>query len=148
MSTEAPPRKNEGRRLLTGPGAISSDGPEPIDDASETYTLEEGINAVGVGKFQNLLMLYVGFAWMSDAMEMMLLSFLGPEVSGYCAVLTAEVAATTLHFIAGKRLHHGLGHVDMRCKLVVGCLAWGADGCDECHACNAQKHRLELGSTW
>lgn len=78
---ERPPtQKNEGRRLLTGPGVVSSDALEPIENASETYTLEQGINAAGVGRFQNWLMLYVGFAWMSDAMEMMLLSFLGPEV--------------------------------------------------------------------
>ncbi|GMH42232.1 hypothetical protein BSKO_10151 [Bryopsis sp. KO-2023] len=48
--------------------------------STETYTLEEAINSLGMGLFQFLLMVYVGFAWMSDAMEMMLLSFLGPAV--------------------------------------------------------------------
>ena len=35
----------------------------------------------GFGKFQWLMLLYTGLAWCADAMEMMLLSFLGPAVS-------------------------------------------------------------------
>lgn len=75
----SPSKKYEGKRLLAGSG-VASDGREPIEDTSGTYTLEEGITSVGGGLFQTLLMIYVGFGWMSDAMEMMLLSFLGPGV--------------------------------------------------------------------
>lgn len=49
-------------------------------ESGQTYHLEEAIDALGVGKFHWLLLLYVGFAWSADAMEMMLLSFLGPSV--------------------------------------------------------------------
>lgn len=35
----------------------------------------------GFGRFQWLMLLYTGLAWCADAMEMMLLSFLGPAVS-------------------------------------------------------------------
>lgn len=45
-----------------------------------TYTFEEGLDAAGIGLYQWLLMLYVGFAWICDSMEMMLLSFLAPAV--------------------------------------------------------------------
>lgn len=34
----------------------------------------------GFGRFQVVLLLYCGCAWAADAMEMMLLSFLGPAV--------------------------------------------------------------------
>ena len=47
----------------------------------EGFTIDEALNSLGLGKFQWLLMLYVGMAWFGDAMEMMLLSFLSPEVS-------------------------------------------------------------------
>lgn len=36
--------------------------------------------SAGFGWFQVLLLLYAGLAWAADAMEMMLLSFLGPAV--------------------------------------------------------------------
>ena len=34
--------------------------------------------SIGFGRFQWLLLLYTGFAWMADAMEIMLLSYLAP----------------------------------------------------------------------
>jgi len=36
--------------------------------------------SAGFGVFQLLLLFYAGLAWAADAMEMMLLSFLGPAV--------------------------------------------------------------------
>ena len=39
------------------------------------------MHIAGFGKFQWLMLLYTGLAWCADAMEMMLLSFLGPAVS-------------------------------------------------------------------
>jgi MFS family permease len=35
---------------------------------------------MGFGKFQILLMIYAGIAWMGESMELMLLSFIGPSV--------------------------------------------------------------------
>ena len=49
----------------------------------------------GVGRFQLLMLLYVGFAWMADAMEMMILSFLGPAVSPFS--LTIPISAASPH---------------------------------------------------
>ncbi|GAB1602604.1 synaptic vesicle 2-related protein-like, partial [Argonauta hians] len=49
----------------------------------ETYTLQEAIDRIGFGKFQIKLSILTGFAWMSDAMEMMILSILSPAL--HCA---------------------------------------------------------------
>lgn len=38
-------------------------------------------HSVGLGKFQWALLFYAGLAWLSDAMEMMIISLLGPAVS-------------------------------------------------------------------
>jgi len=49
----------------------------------------------GFGKFQWLMLLYTGLAWCADAMEMMLLSFLGPAVSStYHFVLIINIWRT------------------------------------------------------
>lgn len=53
----------------------------PATGSFETYSFEQGLDAAGLGLYQYLLLLYVGFAWICDAMEMMLLSFLAPAVS-------------------------------------------------------------------
>lgn len=45
-----------------------------------TYTLDEAYSKIGFGPCQCLMFLFVGIAWAGDGMEMMLLSFLGPEV--------------------------------------------------------------------
>lgn len=44
------------------------------------YTLDEAISSLGIGRFQWLALAYAGFGWMSDSMELMLLSFIGPAV--------------------------------------------------------------------
>lgn len=43
-------------------------------------TKNQRVLLAGFGWFQLLLLLYTGLAWAADAMEMMLLSFLGPAV--------------------------------------------------------------------
>ena len=44
------------------------------------YTVDEALDCIGFGKFQVIMVVFAGFAWFSDAMEVMLLSFLGPSV--------------------------------------------------------------------
>ena len=48
-----------------------------------TYTVDDAVNALGFGRFQMFMLVYTGMAWTSDAMEMMLLSFIGPAVRCY-----------------------------------------------------------------
>ncbi|CAD7696865.1 unnamed protein product [Ostreobium quekettii] len=83
---EASPKRSDGSKLIS-PFQTLSDEPfsEQRGDEeaaarpagpSPTYTVEDALNAIGFGWFQGLMMLYTGFAWMSDAIEMLLLSFI------------------------------------------------------------------------
>ena len=46
----------------------------------ETYTTDDALTVMGFGKFQALVLAYSGMGWVAEAMEVMLLSFLGPVV--------------------------------------------------------------------
>ncbi|XP_006650328.1 organic cation/carnitine transporter 7-like [Oryza brachyantha] len=46
----------------------------------ETYTTDEALEHMGFGKFQVLVLVYAGMGWAVEAMEIMLLSFVGPLV--------------------------------------------------------------------
>ncbi|RLN15695.1 hypothetical protein C2845_PM02G06970 [Panicum miliaceum] len=46
----------------------------------ETYTTDDALTVMGFGKFQALVLAYAGMGWVAVAMEVMLLSFLGPVV--------------------------------------------------------------------
>lgn len=58
--------------------ATSMSDPLALQQTPTQYTVTEAIDFIGFGKFQWLMLLYTGLAWCADAMEMMLLSFLGP----------------------------------------------------------------------
>lgn len=45
-----------------------------------TYTTDDALAAMGFGKFQALVLAYAGMGWVAEAMEVMLLSFVGPLV--------------------------------------------------------------------
>ncbi|CAI0380065.1 unnamed protein product [Linum tenue] len=44
------------------------------------YNVDEALLSVGFGKFQIFVCLYAGMGWISEAMEVMILSFIGPSV--------------------------------------------------------------------
>jgi hypothetical protein len=46
----------------------------------ETYTTDDALSMMGFGKFQALVLFYAGMGWVAEAMELMLLSFLGPFI--------------------------------------------------------------------
>ncbi|CAL4943307.1 unnamed protein product [Urochloa decumbens] len=46
----------------------------------ETYTTDDALTIMGFGKSQALVLAYAGMGWVAEAMEVMLLSFLGPVV--------------------------------------------------------------------
>ncbi|KAM3260082.1 hypothetical protein ACQJBY_051383 [Aegilops geniculata] len=46
----------------------------------ETYTTDDALSAMGFGKFQALVLAYAGMGWVVEAMELNLLSFVGPLV--------------------------------------------------------------------
>uniref|UniRef100_A0A4W5NEB7 Synaptic vesicle 2-related protein n=1 Tax=Hucho hucho TaxID=62062 RepID=A0A4W5NEB7_9TELE len=67
----------------------------PTDD---TFMVEDAVEAIGFGKFQWKLSILTGLSWMADAMEMMILSILAPQLhcewrlpSLWVALLTSAV---------------------------------------------------------
>ncbi|XP_078679986.1 synaptic vesicle 2-related protein-like isoform X3 [Branchiostoma floridae x Branchiostoma belcheri] len=48
--------------------------------SADTFTVEDAVEAIGFGRFQIKLSVLSGLAWMADAMEMMILSILSPQL--------------------------------------------------------------------
>ncbi|GAV04098.1 hypothetical protein RvY_14429-2 [Ramazzottius varieornatus] len=69
--------------------------PDPA--APPTFTVDQAVDKIGFGKFQLKLSCLAGFAWMADAMEMMILSILSPalkcewELDGWQQALVTTV---------------------------------------------------------
>jgi hypothetical protein len=57
--------------------------------------VNEALDSGGFGRFHWLLLIYVGLAWMSDALEMMLLSYLGPALRCEWGLTPIDEAAVT-----------------------------------------------------
>ncbi len=47
---------------------------------TDTFTVDQAVNATGFGKFQVKLSLVTGLSWMADSMEMMILSIISPAI--------------------------------------------------------------------
>ena len=47
---------------------------------SDTFTVDQAVNATGFGRFQVKLSLITGLSWMADSMEMMILSIISPAL--------------------------------------------------------------------
>ncbi|CAF2261310.1 unnamed protein product [Rotaria magnacalcarata] len=71
-------------------------------ETTATYSLEECINHIGLGKYQWRLITILGFCSMADAVEMMLLAILGPAITCYWPDVTKiQMAALTTGVFAG-----------------------------------------------
>jgi MFS family permease len=71
-------------------------------DTGVTYSLEECINYIGLGRFQWRLITILGFCSMADAVEMMLLAILGPALTCYWPNVTEiQIASLTTGVFAG-----------------------------------------------
>ncbi|CAM0902681.1 unnamed protein product [Alopecurus aequalis] len=53
---------------------------EDNKSASDTYTVDDALVSSGFGRYQMLILSYAGIGLIAEAMEMMLLSFVGPSV--------------------------------------------------------------------
>ena len=74
--------KPEDRRLLR-PDTPKIRSMEKNEEArlfllSETFTVDKAVEQLGFGKFQFLLSLLCGLAWVVDAMEVMILAIISP----------------------------------------------------------------------
>ncbi|CAF1574579.1 unnamed protein product, partial [Adineta steineri] len=71
-------------------------------DTSATYTLEECVNYIGLGKFQWRLFSIISFSTMADAAEVLLLIILGPALQCYWPHITdIRIAALTTCVFSG-----------------------------------------------
>ena len=74
------------------------------------YTVDEALTAMGFGKFQVLGLIYAGMGWLTEAMEMMLLSFIGPTVQSEWGLSSDEESLISSAVFAG---------------MIVGAYLWG-----------------------
>ncbi|MBA0610570.1 hypothetical protein Godav_011395, partial [Gossypium davidsonii] len=59
--------------------------------AAGLYTLDEALETVGFGKFQGFVLGYAGLGWFAEAMEIMILSFIGQAVKSEKGFLTISM---------------------------------------------------------
>jgi len=76
----------------------------------ETYTTDDALTLIGFGKFQALVLTYAGMGWLTEAMEVMLLSFLGPVVREEWNVSPQDESLLSSVVFAG---------------MLIGACAWG-----------------------
>ncbi|XP_059636508.1 organic cation/carnitine transporter 7-like [Cornus florida] len=77
---------------------------------SHEYTLDEALIAVGFGKYQILVLLYAGLGYSSEAMEVMILSFVGPAVKSEWGLSSTEESLISTVVFAG---------------MLIGAYSWG-----------------------
>ncbi|KAG5676991.1 hypothetical protein PVAND_006782 [Polypedilum vanderplanki] len=70
----------------------------------DTFTVAQAVNALGFGWFQVKLSLFVGLCWMSDSMEMTILSVLGPELHCNWGISRYQQALVTTVVFLGMML--------------------------------------------
>uniref|UniRef100_A0A2P2MQS8 Organic cation/carnitine transporter 7-like n=1 Tax=Rhizophora mucronata TaxID=61149 RepID=A0A2P2MQS8_RHIMU len=80
------------------------------DYKGQSYTVDEALLAIGFGKFQYMVMFYAGMGWVAEAMEMMILSFVGPAVKTEWNLTSRQESLITTVVFAG---------------MMVGAFSWG-----------------------
>lgn len=60
--------------------AMAGGDAEEEEEEEETYTTDDALTRAGFGRFQALVLAYACVGWVAEAMEVMLLSFVGPSV--------------------------------------------------------------------
>ncbi|KAL2943190.1 Organic cation/carnitine transporter 7 [Bienertia sinuspersici] len=70
-------------------------------DRTEIYSMDDALLSLGFGKFQTLVLLYAGLGWISEAMEVMILSFVGPAVQTEWNLTSEQESLITTVVFAG-----------------------------------------------
>ncbi|KAJ8759600.1 hypothetical protein K2173_008780 [Erythroxylum novogranatense] len=79
-------------------------------DIGPRYNVDDALLVLGFGKFQWLVLLYAGMGWISEAMEMMLLSCVGPSVKSQWNLTADQESFITTVVFAG---------------MLIGAYSWG-----------------------
>ena len=93
----------------TPPGPPAVPGVQATQAQHPTWTVDEAIDDIGFGPYQLVMLCVTGLAWMGDAMEMMLLSFLGPAarcewgISPRQEGMLTSVVFVGMLFVGGSR---------------------------------------------
>uniref|UniRef100_A0A3B4B2G9 Synaptic vesicle 2-related protein n=1 Tax=Periophthalmus magnuspinnatus TaxID=409849 RepID=A0A3B4B2G9_9GOBI len=69
--------------------------PREFANPTDTFMVEDAVEAIGFGTFQWKLSILTGLSWMADAMEMMILSILAPQLHCEWRLPSLEVALLT-----------------------------------------------------
>ncbi|CAL1616032.1 unnamed protein product [Knipowitschia caucasica] len=89
-----------------------ADGPpvpqEFANPTDDTFMVEDAVEAIGFGTFQWKLSILTGLSWMADAMEMMILSILAPQLHCEWRLPSLEVALLTSAVFIGMMLSSSL----------------------------------------
>lgn len=80
------------------------------DIAGVYYSIDEALSAAEFGRYQYWVLAYAGMGYLMDAMEVMLLSFIGPSVKSIWGLSAAEEGLITTVVFAG---------------MLVGAYSWG-----------------------
>ncbi|KAL0676113.1 hypothetical protein Bca4012_004094 [Brassica carinata] len=81
-----------------------------MEDGNRSFTVDEALVEMGFGKFQLYVLAYAGMGMVAEAMEMMLLSFVGPAVQSLWNLSSREESSITSVVFAG---------------MLVGAYSWG-----------------------
>lgn len=152
---EAIDHMGERSAVVSGPVAAGA-WPKPADMACmqpahisrwHVQSTVQRLRLAGFGWFQLLLLLYTGLAWAADAMEMMLLSFLGPAVRCDWGLSATQVPGATTPVWQHRIMCSPSHQLSLRCCATVLCNA--AAGVSD-HQCGFSRHdagRQRLGCT-
>lgn len=69
--------------------------------SSPTITVEQGIQAAGVGRFQYRLFLIFGLVWMADAMQVLSIGFSAPSIAATFGITVPQALQTGTLFFVG-----------------------------------------------
>ncbi|XP_034026161.1 synaptic vesicle 2-related protein [Thalassophryne amazonica] len=90
---------------LADGAALPREFANPTDD---TFMVEDAVEAIGFGTFQLKLSVLTGLSWMADAMEMMILSILAPQLHCEWRLPRIEVALLTSAVFIGMMISSSL----------------------------------------
>ena len=79
-------------------------------DHNAVYTLDEALVSMGFGNFQCLVLAYAGLGSIAEAMEVMILSFVGPAVKSEWGLSSSKESLITTVVFAG---------------MLIGAYSWG-----------------------
>ncbi|XP_066511071.1 synaptic vesicle 2-related protein-like isoform X2 [Hoplias malabaricus] len=101
----------EGGQMDVGSVALADGAPVPREFANptdDTFMVEDAVEAIGFGTFQWKLSILTGLSWMADAMEMMILSILAPQLHCEWRLPSWEVALLTSVVFIGMMISSSL----------------------------------------